>query len=235
MVYGIARKPAEEVKTDFSYYQGDICDSILMQRIAKEIFDKEGQIDILLNNAGFGVSGAIEFTEKEKVEKIFAVNTIAQIDMCKIYIPYLRETKGKIIFTSSVAAPAAIPFQACYSATKAAIESFALALSKELRSQGIKVACVRPGDTKTGFTEARDKNEQTNEAYGDIIKKKTSNMEKFENNGMQPIIVSKQVYKIACRSNPPLISSVGFGYKCASTLLKILPVRWSNYFIYKFY
>ena len=235
VVYGIARKPAEEVEVDFNYYQGDIYDSALMQKIAKEIYNKEGQIDVLFNNAGFGISGAIEFTEKEKVEKIFAVNTIAQIDMCKIYIPYLRETKGKIIFTSSVAAPAAIPFQACYSATKAAIESFALALSKEVRNQGIKIACVRPGDTKTGFTDARDKNEQTSEFYGDIIKKKTSNMEKFEINGMQPIAVSKLVYKTANRKNPPLISSVGFGYKCISSLLKIVPVRWSNYIIYKFY
>lgn len=235
IVYGIARKPAEEVNAKFNYYQGDICDSILMQNIAKDIYDKEGQIDILFNNAGFGISGAIEFTEKEKVEKIFAVNTIAQIDMCKIYIPYLRKTKGKIIFTTSVAAPAAIPFQACYSATKAGIESFALALSKEVRNQGIKIACVRPGDTKTGFTEARDKNEQTNEAYGDIINKKTHNMERFEVNGMQPIAVSKLVYKVAKRNNPPLISSVGFGNKCASSLLKIMPVRWSNYFVYKFY
>ncbi|MBR6253067.1 MAG: SDR family NAD(P)-dependent oxidoreductase [Clostridia bacterium] len=235
VVYGIARKPSEEIKADFNYYQGDICDSTLMQKIAKEIFDKEGQIDILFNNAGFGISGAIEFTEKEKVEKIFDVNTIAQIDMCKIYIPYLRKTKGKIIFTSSVAAPAAIPFQACYSATKAAIESFALALSKEVRNQGIKIACVRPGDIKTGFTEARDKNEQTSENYGDIIEKKTSNMEKCENNGMQPITVSKLVYKVANRKNPPLISSVGLGYKCISSMLKIVPVRWSNYLVYKFY
>ena len=234
-VYGIARKPKEEVKVDFYYFQGDICDSTRMQEIAKEVYDKEGHIDVLFNNAGFGISGAIEFTEKEKVEKIFDVNIIAQIDMCKIYIPYLRETKGKIIFTSSVAAPAAIPFQACYSATKAGIEGFALALSKEVKSFGIKVACVRPGDINTGFTKARDKNEQTNEAYGDIVKKKTDNMEKYEKNGMQPIVVAKHVYKVAKRNNPPLISSVGFGYKCISSFIKIVPVRWSNYFIYKFY
>ena len=235
IVYGIAREPEEKVKADFNYYQGDICDSKLMQSIAEDIYKKEGQIDVLYNNAGFGISGAIEFTEKERVEKIFDVNIIAHIDMCKIYIPYLRETKGKIIFTSSVAAPAAIPFQACYSATKAGIESFALALSKEVRNQGIKVACVRPGDIKTGFTEARDKNEQTSEAYGDIVKKKTNNMEKSEINGMKPIAVAKQVYKVAKCNNPPLISSVGFGYKCISSLLKIAPVRWSNYFVYKFY
>ncbi|MBQ8468430.1 MAG: SDR family NAD(P)-dependent oxidoreductase [Clostridia bacterium] len=234
-VYGIAMDAPEKVDVKFNYYQGNICDSETMQKIAKEIFTKEGQIDVLYNNAGFGISGAIEFTEKEKVEKIFAVNIIAHIDMCKIYIPYLRESKGKIIFTSSVAAPAAIPFQACYSATKAAIESFALALSKEVRSQGIRVACVRPGDINTGFTAAREKNEQTNEAYGDIVKKKTDNMEKAEINGMKPIAVAKQVYKVARRKNPPLISSVGFGYKCISSLLKILPVRWSNYLVYKLY
>jgi len=235
VVYGIAMEPAEKVNVKFNYYQGNICDSALMQKIAAEIHDKEGQIDVLYNNAGFGISGAIEFTEKEKVEKIFAVNIIAHIDMCRIYIPYLRETKGKIIFTSSVAAPAAIPFQACYSATKAAIESFALALSKEVRSQGIKIACVRPGDIKTGFTEARDKSMQTNDAYGDIVKKKTDNMEKAEINGMKPIAVAKQVFRVAKRKNPPLISSVGFGYKCISSLIKILPVRWSNYLVYKFY
>ncbi len=235
IVYGIATRPIEKVIPDFNYYQGNICDSALMQRIAEEIYKKEGQIDVLYNNAGIGISGAIEFTEKEKIEKIFEVNIIAHIDMCKIYIPYLRESKGKIIFTSSVAASAAIPFQACYSATKAGLEGFALALSKEVYSQGIKIACVRPGDLKTGFTEAREKNEQTNEAYGDIIKKKTKNMEKFERDGMQPIVVAKHVYKIANRKNPPLISSVGFGYKCSSSLIKILPTRWTNYFIYKFY
>ena len=235
VVYGIATRPAEKVNAKFNYYQGDICDSLLMQKIAKEIYDREGRIDVLFNNAGFGISGAIEFTEKEKIEKIFDVNIIAHIDMCKLYIPYLRETKGKIIFTSSVAASAAIPFQACYSATKAGIEGFALALSKEVHNSGIKVSCVRPGDIKTGFTEARDKNEQTNEAYGDIVKKKTSNMEKCEINGMQPITVAKQVYKVARRKNPPLISSVGFGYKFISSIIKILPVRWSNYLVYKFY
>lgn len=235
IVYGISKRPASEVDIKFNYYQGDICDSELMQKIAKEIYEKEGQIDVLYNNAGLGISGAIEFTEKEKVNKIFDVNIIAHIDMCKIYIPYLRKTQGKIIFTSSVAAPAAIPFQACYSATKAAIESFALSLSKEVKNQGIKVVCVRPGDINTGFTKSRDKNEQTNEAYGDIIKKKTEKMEKYEINGMKPIVVAKHVYKIANRNNPPLISSVGFGYKCISSLIKIAPVRWSNYLVNKFY
>lgn len=234
-VFGIALEPIEKVNASFEYYQGDITNSQKMEEIFKNIHSKAGRIDVVYSNAGFGISGAIEFTEKSKVEKLFAVNTIAGIDIARIAIPYLRETKGKIIFTSSVAAPAAIPFQACYSATKAAIESFALALSKEVRAQGIKVACVRPGDIKTGFTAARDKNEQTNAAYGDSVGKKTKLMEKYENNGMQPVSVAKHVYKIAEKKNPPLISTIGGSYKLVSGLIKILPVKWSNYLVYKFY
>ena len=235
IVYGIARSAKEKVDAKFNYYQGDICDSELMKQFADEIYQKEGRIDILFNNAGFGISGAIEFTDKQQVQKQFDTNVVATIDMCRIYLPYLRESKGKIIFTTSVAAPAAIPLQACYSATKAALESFALALSKEVRTQGIKIACVRPGDIQTGFTDAREKCMQTSEVYGDFIKNKTNKMEKAERKGMQPIAVAKHVYKIAKRKNPPLISSVGFGYKCISALLKIVPVRWSNYLVYKLY
>ena len=235
VVYGIARSAKEKVNVKFNYYQGDICDSEKMQQITSEIHKKEGRIDILFNNAGFGISGAIEFTDKSKVQNQFDVNVVSTIDMCKIYLPYLRESKGKIIITTSVAAPAAIPLQACYSATKAALESFALALSKEVRTQGVKVACVRPGDIQTGFTDARIKSMQTNDAYGDFVKNKTDKMEKSERKGMQPIAVAKHVYKIAKRKNPPLISSVGFGYKCISLLLKIVPVRWSNYLVYKLY
>ena len=234
-VYGIGRSKFETNDPNFCYLQGDVCDEKTMKEIADQIYKTEGHIDILYNNAGMGISGAIEFVEKEKVQKIFEVNIISQVLLSKIYIPYLRETKGKIIFTSSVAAPAAIPLQACYSATKAAIESFALSLAKELRSQKIKVACVRPGDIKTGFTAAREKNEKTNQAYGEMIKDKTNKMEKCENNGMPPIKVAKHVWKIAKRKNPPLISTVGFGYKCVSGLIKILPAKWSNYLVYKFY
>ena len=235
IVYGIARSSATKVNAAFHYYQGDIGDSQQMQQIASEIYTKEGRIDILYNNAGFGISGAVEFADKEHIQKQFDVNVVSTIDMCRIYLPYIRESKGKILFTTSVAAPAAIPLQACYSATKAALESFALALSKEVRRQGVKVACIRPGDIQTGFTDARVKNMQTNDAYGDFVKSKTEQMEKSERKGMQPIAVAKHVYRVCARKNPPLISTVGFGYKCVSGLLKIVPVRWSNYLVYKLY
>ncbi len=231
-VYGIA---LHEDNLGFPIYMGDVNDSKRMEEIFSDIYKKEKHIDVVINNAGIGISGAIENTLKERVEKIFNTNTIACIDISKIAIPYLRQTKGKIINTSSVAASAAISFQACYSATKAAIETFSLALSKEVRPWGIKICCVRPGDTKTGFTDARLKNEVDNPLYSDIVKKKTEKMEKYERQGESPMKVAKVMYKCIKRKNPPLICSVGFGYKLVSGLLKILPTKLANYLVYKFY
>ena len=135
VVYGIARTPANQVDVKFNYFEGDICDSLRMKEIADLIYEKEKQIDVLYNNAGFGISGPIEYTDQEDVKKLFDVNVCAQINMCKIYIPYLRETQGKILFSSSVSGVASVLFQSCYGATKMAIESFALSIAKELRKQ----------------------------------------------------------------------------------------------------
>ncbi len=231
-VYGIS---LHEDDLGFHIYAGDVNDESRMIEIFEDVFRKEGHIDIVINNAGIGISGAVENTTKDRIEKIFNTNIISIVDICKIAIPYLRKSKGKIINTSSVAASAAISFQACYSATKAALESFSIALSKEVRSWGIKICCVRPGDTKTGFTDARLKNEKDNPLYGDLVKKKTEKMEKYERQGADPLCVSKVMYKCIKRKNPPLVCSVGFANKLVSGLIKILPTRWSNYLIYKFY
>ena len=150
-------------------------------------------------------------------------------------MPYLRESKGKIINISSVAAPISIPFQACYSATKSAVETFSLALSNEVKKQGIKISCIRPGDTKTGFTAARVKTDVQNDVYGDKIVKSVKKMEKDEQNGKDPVTVSKVVYKCIKKKNPPLVCTVGFGYKFICFLSKFLPTRFVNFVVSKLY
>lgn len=232
IVYGIARTYAD---TRFKLFLADVCDSVKISEIFEQIYKEEGRIDVVVNNAGIGISGAIENTPKQLVEKIFDVNVVAVVDICKIAIPYLRKTKGRILNTSSVASIACIPFQACYSATKASIEGFSLSLAKELMPQGIKICCVRPGDTKTGFTDSRIKNQDDQEIYGDFVKKKTEKMEKYERNGDSPTKVAKVMYKCIKKKNPPLVCSVGFGYKLICVLLKVLPARLANYLVYKIY
>lgn len=232
-VYGISRR--EFFTPNFVYLKGDVTDYQNMSQIFEEIYKKEGHIDALINNAGMGISGAVEYLKADEVEKIFSVNVKSVIMLSSLILPYLRLSKGKIVNISSVASPIAIPFQSCYSATKSAIEAFSLALQNEIKSQGIKVCCVRPGDTKTNFTSSRIKTDVENDIYGKRITKSVNKMEKDEQNGKSPITVSKVIFKVLKRKNPPLLVTVGFGYKFLCLLAKFLPTRLVNFIVGKLY
>ena len=232
-VYGISRNVYKS--SLFDSYACDVTDKEGMAQVLEEVYQKEGRIDILINNAGIGISGAIEYLTEQDFDKIFDVNVKGVILTSSLAIPYLRETKGKIINTSSVASVVPIPYQACYSATKSAVESFSFALSQEVKSQGIKVTCVRPGDTKTGFTQNRVKTEVENDVYGKRITNSVKKMEKDETHGKSPLTVAKVMLKVAKRKNPPLVCTVGFLYKCASVLAKLLPHRLINFIVGKLY
>ena len=95
--------------------------------------------------------------------------------------------------------------------------------------------CVRPGDTKTGFTAARQKTETTNEVYGSKINKSVAKMERDEQKGMPPIKVAQVVFKVATQKNPPLVKTVGFAYKTLSLLSRLLPTKLVNYIVGKLY
>ena len=232
-VYGIAKDACQS--SLFCSYLCDVTDRTAMEQVLQDVYQKEGRIDVLVNNAGMGISGAIEYLTEQDFDKIFGVNVKGVVLTSSLAIPYLRETKGKIINTSSVASVVPIPYQACYSATKSAIESFSFALAQELKPQGIKVSCVRPGDTKTGFTQNRVKTEVENEVYGKKITNSVKKMERDETHGKSPVTVAKVMYKIAKRKNPPPVCTVGLGYKCICVLAKFLPQRLINFIVGKLY
>lgn len=202
----------------------------------KEVYDREGRIDILINNAGMGISGAVEFTEIEQAHRIFDVNFFGVFLCCREALPYLRMTQGsRIINLSSVAAQISIPFQAFYSATKAAVNSLTLALSNEVRPFAIKVSAVMPGDVHTGFTAAREKNEEGNELYGDAIRRAVSAMEKDELSGMTPDYIASLIYRISQKKNPKVLYVAGSKYRLFTFLIKILPANFCNRLVGKIY
>lgn len=224
VVYGIARNIDSE---NITSYACDVTDNEKMKSIFLDIFNKEGRIDYLINNAGIGISGAIEHTTDADIEKIFNINVIAPIKLSREIIPFMRKNNfGRIINISSVASVIPLPFQACYSATKASIQNFSLALNNEVKDFNIRVSAVLPGDTKTGFTDARLKNKVLeDENYKKRINNSISKMEKDERKGKDPITVSKVIYKVMKAKNPPLTKTVGFKYKLVVFLSKILPQK----------
>ena len=156
--------------------------------------------------------------------------------MTKAVLPFMRRRgNGRIVNVSSVAAPAAIPFQAFYSATKAAINDYTAALANEIRPYGVTVTAVQPGDIATGFTGAREKSVEGDEEYGGRISKSVAKMEHDEQNGMDPAKAGAYVAKVAMKKHPKPVYTIGFSYKAVCVLLKLLPCRLSNWLIGKLY
>ena len=136
---------------------------------------------------------------------------------------------------SSVAAPVPIPFQTYYAASKAAINSYTMALANELRPFGITVSAVMPGDIHTGFTAARHKVGQGDEIYGGRISRSVKRMEHDEQTGMDPAKAGAFVGRVALKTGHKPLYTIGFAYQCAVFLTKILPARVLNWLIGKIY
>ena len=200
------------------------------------IYSQCGHIDLLISNAGFGISGAVEFTSHEDAQRLISVNLMGADNVTRAVVPYMRENDGgRIIFISSAAAVFPIPFQAWYSAGKAALNSYALALQNELRPFGISVCVLMPGDIHTGFTSKRKKSIEGDDIYGGRIEKAVSVMEQDELNGMQPSFVAEHIIKCVYASNPAPLKTIGGKYKLFMIVKRILPERFVNYLIGKIY
>lgn len=224
-VYGISRRgTAPEGCFGLS---ADVTDSDALRRAAESIAEREGQIDLLVAAAGFGISGPVEFTTDEQAEKQMNVNFLGQFYAIRAVLPFMRSRRsGSIVSVSSVAGIMAIPYQAFYSASKSALDSLILSLRNEVKDFGIRVSAVLPGDTSTGFTDAREKDDTGSGVY---LKSESAvrSMEKDERGGMTPDAVAKVICRAAGSRNPAPLSIAGGKYKVFNFLFKILPARWS--------
>lgn len=198
-------------------------------------FEKIEKINVLVNNAGFGISGAAEFTLMDEIRSQFELNVFAHIAVTQKALPKLKESRGKVIFVSSAASVFSIPFQSFYSATKASVESLTCALHNELEMFGVQVGAVRLGDIKTGFTGARQKSFVGDDVYGGVIGRSVAVMEHDEQTGMSPDAVAAAILKMAQKKKMPLLKTVGIQYKFLCFLSKILPLSAVNKIVGKMY
>lgn len=206
------------------HMQTDVTDEIQVKRAVQEILKREGRIDVVINNAGFGISGAVEYTDTKEAQRQFDVNFFGMVRVNRAVLPIMhRQGCGRIINVSSVAAPIAIPFQTYYSASKAAIRAYSLALQSEVKPYGVEVCCVMPGDVKTGFTAARKKNPAGDEAYGGRIARSVAVMERDEQNGIPAEQAGAYVAKKAMQNRVPLLCTLGGKYKLFVFLTRLLP------------
>ena len=136
-----------------------------------------------------------------------------------------RQGHGRIINMSSVAAPIAIPFQAYYSASKAAVRTYTMALQSEVKPYGIEVCAIMPGDVATGFTAAREKNPRGDDEYGGRISRSVAVMEHDEQTGITAESAGAFVAEKALQKSVPVLCTLGGKYKAFVFLTRLLPNR----------
>lgn len=213
----------------------DVADETAVRAAVAHIIEEHGKIDVLVNNAGMGISGAVEDTAIADARALFDVNFFGALNVVKAALPAMRAEGGSIINVSSVAAELSIPFQSFYSAAKAALSALSDALRNEVAPFGVKVTCVLPGDVHTGFTSSRKKNAENNPAYGQRVARAVAAMERDEERGMPPEAVARRIVRLACRRHPPVAVAVGGKYKLFLFLNRLLPKRLVRFIVGKMY
>ena len=222
-VYGFCRR--EMTNNRIQYMQCDVRNREQIARQVASIVAEEGRVDVLINNAGMGIGGALELASEEEIDIQMGTNFMGCVNLCQAVLPYMRQQRsGKIINLSSVGGLMGLPYQGFYSASKFAIEGFSEALAAEVKRFGINVCLVEPGDFATGFTASRRNSQSTldNPDYGPVFKRTLGLIEKEENGGLQPYVLARRIARLVECKQPPLRNVVANLEQWLSTVIKRL-------------
>jgi len=225
VVYGTVRKICA-VNPAVNLLKMDLTDVESIKNAVDQLIQKEGRIDILINNAGMHLGGAIEEAPVELFTRQMETNVNGLVHMLQAVLPYMRrQGQGTVINFSSIGGLMGLPFQPFYSASKFAIEGLSEALRMELRPFNIKVIVINPGDFHTSNTTNRINTTVPGGPYEIQFKKSQAVFEKDEINGWDPEIMARKLLKVVESKHPCnryVVASLD--QKLAVILKRILPI-----------
>jgi NAD(P)-dependent dehydrogenase (short-subunit alcohol dehydrogenase family) len=226
-VYGTVRKDCE-TSGRVNVLKMDLTDIESIKKAVANVVEKEGRIDILINNAGMHTGGPIETTSPENIRLQMDTNFIGMVYLTNSVLPIMRKQGGGMIINiSSIGGLIGLPFQAFYSASKFAVEGFSEALRMEVRDFNIKVVVVNPGDFHTNNSANRRNFLAPAGPYQKQFEKSLSIIEKDESGGWDPEILAGRIAKIVeCRNPGQRYVIASFEQRLAVILKRILPGRW---------
>lgn len=227
-VYGTSRNPDAKNKS-FKMITLDVKNTSSIKKAIELVVSLEGKIDVLINNAGKGITGAIEETPLEAIKENFETNFFGTIEVIKAVLPQMRIQKsGLIINTTSIAGYMGLPFRGVYSASKGALAIITESVSMEVKQFGINVVNIAPGDFATNIASGRFHTPiYENSAYKKKYSENLDLMNKHVDKGKNPIIMAKAIEKIINKKRPRINYKIGnFTEKLSIVLKRILPSRW---------
>ena len=226
VVYGTSRNPERVLNSVFPLVALDVRNTDTIHKAVAKIIATSGRLDIVINNAGVGITGPIEEIPTEEIKNNFETNFFGPIEVMKAVLPQMRSQKsGLIINITSIAAYMGLPYRGIYSASKGALELITEALRMEVKSFGIQITNVAPGDFATNIASGRFhapliKDSAYEIPYGNTLKM----MDEHVDSGSNPNEMAEAIYKIIQNPSPRIHYKVGaFMQKFSIVLKRILP------------
>ncbi len=210
-VYGTSRRGVQAGRQSFEMLALDVTSNKSVEAAVEELIRREGRIDLLVNNAGFGVAPAeAEESTIEQAKSIFDTNFYGMLRMTNATVPHMRKQgSGRILNISSVLGFLPAPYMALYAATKHAIEGYSESLDHELRTRGIRVSTIQPAYTKTGFDSNLLEPDAKLDEYRKIRVALNIRVKEVVEGGDEPSVVADIVLKAANAAHPKLKYTAG--------------------------
>lgn len=226
IVYGTTRNLSKNPNFDhFPLVELDVKIQTSIDKAIATVLDKEGQIDVLINNAGVGITGPIEETPISEIERNFNTNFLGPIRMIQSVLPQMRKQgKGLIINITSIAGYMGLPFRGVYSASKGALELVTETLRMETKDFGVRLVNLAPGDFATNIASGRYHAPVVPSSPYEHYASSLELIDQHVDTAQDPLLVAKKIYGIILKTNPKGHYLVGsFMQKFSIFLKKILP------------
>ncbi|WP_342378515.1 SDR family oxidoreductase [Myxococcus stipitatus] len=212
IVYGTSRQPRVKPSVGYRMLELDVTRDESVRAAVRTVLEREGRIDVVVNNAGHALAGAVEDTSDEEAWRQLDTNVLGVLRVCRAVLPSMRERRaGRIINIGSLGGVVGLPFQGFYSASKFALEGLTESLRQEVEAFGIQATLVQPGDVRTGLTQSRVRAAASGEssAYRESFETVLSIIEKEEREGVAAGVVARKVAEVMEEEDPRVRYSVG--------------------------
>lgn len=225
-VFGTSRNPdgALQANPDVDWIAMDVCDDASVEKGVAEVLAQTRRLDGVVCNAGFGIFGSVEEVTLDQARAQLETNFFGVLRVVRAVLPHLRVTEnGRLVLIGSLAGRSPIPFQAHYSASKAAVDALALALRNELHGTGVWVSLIEPGDIDTPFNEAMDWGEHEGSPYRERLASTERVIRASLPRAPGPEVVARAVHHALTSSPPRVRYAVGAESTLVPLSRRLLP------------
>ena len=227
-VFGTSRNPERQSLPGVRFIALDVRDEESVAKAVAQVLASVPRLDALVCNAGIGIFGSVEEVPIDAARELFETNLFGTLRVLRAVLPHMREARrGRILLVGSLAGRAPIPFQAHYSASKAAVDALALALHNELNGTGVRISLIEPGDIRTEFNERTQWGEPSRSAYAERLQRAERVIRESLPQAPGPEIVATTIERALTSRRPRLRYTVGPDSFLVPLGRRLLPDRWA--------